>query len=129
MKKLTDMARVFQTRAYAPYSNFRVGAAVLADNGEIYGGCNVENASFGATICAERVAISQAISQGAKKIQEIAIVGDSDYTYPCGICRQFMVEFSDNLKVHIIGPNDVKSYDLAELIPFAFSSEELTENV
>lgn len=125
--KLFEMARDYQARAYAPYSHFHVGAAVLADDEKYYGGCNIENAAFPATICAERVAITKAISEGAKKIKQIAIVGDSEYTYPCGVCRQFMAEFSDDLTVHILGPNDVRSYKLNELLPFAFTSEDMDE--
>jgi cytidine deaminase len=125
MMTLFEMAKEYQTRAYAPYSNFRVGAAVLADDGKMYGGCNIETASFGGTICAERVAMTKAISQGATKMKQIAVIGDADYTYPCGICRQFMTEFSDDLIVHIIGPDDVRSYHLDELLPFAFTSEEM----
>ena len=125
MMTLFEMAKEYQTRAYAPYSNFRVGAAVLADDGKMYGGCNIETASFGGTICAERVAMTKAISEGATKMKQSAVLGDADYTYPCGICRQFMTEFSDDLIVHIIGPDDVRSYHLDELLPFAFTSEEM----
>lgn len=124
-----EMARDYQTRAYAPYSNFRVGAAVLADDEKLYGGCNIENASFGGTICAERVAMSKAISEGARSIREIAIIGDSDYTYPCGICRQFMAEFARDLTIHIIGPDQVRSYSLDDLLPHAFTSEEMNDEL
>lgn len=119
------MARDYQTRAYAPYSNFRVGAAVLAADDQLYGGCNIENASFGGTICAERVALSQAISRGVRQFKEIAIIGDADYTYPCGICRQFMAEFSPDMLVHIIGPDEIRHYRLSELLPHAFGPQEL----
>jgi len=125
--KLFELARDYQARAYAPYSHFRVGAAVLADDGNYYGGCNIENAAYPATICAERVAITKAISEGATKIHQIAVVGDSDYTYPCGVCRQFMAEFSDDLTVFILGPTEVLSYRLDELLPFAFTSEDMDE--
>lgn len=127
MKTMIDLARQYQSRAYAPYSNFQVGAVVLADNQQVYGGCNIENASFGGTICAERVAITKAISEGAHKIQEIVIVGGNDYTYPCGICRQFMAEFADQLKIHIIGADDnVRTYDMQDLLPHAFTGEEIS---
>lgn len=125
MKPLFELARDYQLRAYAPYSKFRVGAAVLADDGKLYGGCNIENASFGGTICAERVAMVKAISEGATKFSHIAVIGDSDYTYPCGICRQFMTEFSDNLQVHILGPDGERSYHLTDLLPHAFTGEEM----
>lgn len=130
MKTMIDLAKLYQTRAYAPYSKFRVGACVRADDGQLYGGCNIENASFGATICAERVAITKALSEGATKISEITIIGDSDYTYPCGICRQFMAEFADGLQIHIIGQDDsLRSYQLTELLPYAFTSEELSDEL
>ncbi len=97
------VSKAFEGRknAYAPYSNFKVGAAVLTEDGKIYTGCNIENASYGATNCAERTAIFKAISEGHKTIEAIAIVGViNDYTYPCGICRQVISEFaSDNTKI------------------------------
>lgn len=95
-KKLINVALDYRNRAYSPYSNFKVGAAVLFESGKIYGGCNVENASFGATNCAERTAIFRGISEGETTIKSIAIVGSlNEYTYPCGICRQVISEFGD----------------------------------
>lgn len=114
--------------AYAPYSNFKVGAAVLTEDGKIYTGCNIENASYGATNCAERTAIFKAISEGHKTIEAIAIVGViDDYTYPCGICRQVISEFaSDNTKI-ILGKGEneyiVKTID--EILPGAFTKKDL----
>ena len=93
-REMVDMALRARQNAYAPYSGFHVGAAVLADNGKIYTGCNIENSSFGATICAERAAIAKAITDGAKKILAVAVTSDSEGpTHPCCICRQVMSEF------------------------------------
>lgn len=115
-------------KAYAPYSNFKVGAAVLAENNVIYTGCNIENASYGATNCAERTAIFKAVSEGNRTIKAIAIVGvENDYTYPCGICRQVIVEFATKDIKIILGKSPteyiVKSMD--EILPGAFTKEDL----
>ncbi len=108
--------------AYTKYSNFNVGAALLTKSGKIYTGCNIENASFGATICAERVAFSKAISEGNREFEAIAIVSSSgDYTYPCGICRQFMSEWGTDLKLIFENGKDIKTCSLRELIPEAFT--------
>jgi cytidine deaminase len=89
-------------RAYAPYSNFRVGAALLADN-KIFTGCNIENASYSLTICAERVAAASAVAGGAKNFKEIAIASDSeDFIVPCGACLQFLGEFAEDLRVILV---------------------------
>lgn len=116
--------------AYAPYSNFRVGAAVLTKNGKLYTGCNVENVSFGATNCAERTAVYKAVSEGEREFEAIAITGDNgDYLPPCGICRQVLAEFAeDSLK--IILANSIEDYritTLGELLPGAFQSRNLTK--
>ncbi|MBC2579240.1 cytidine deaminase [Clostridium sp. DJ247] len=114
--------------AYVPYSNFRVGAAVLVEDGTIYNGCNIENASYGATNCAERTAIFKAVSEGHKEIEAIAIIGiQNDYTYPCGICRQVIAEFSSEHTKIILAKNEneyiVKS--LEEILPGAFTKKDL----
>lgn len=94
MQKLIELAKNAMINAYSPYSKFKVGAALLCENGKIYTGCNIENLSFGATICAERVALFKAISEGEKNFKSIAIISDSkDFIYPCGICRQVIREF------------------------------------
>ena len=94
-KKLAALAVAARKNAYVPYSHFSVGAAVLCSDGTVYTGCNIENGSFGATICAERVALTKAISDGRRSFDAIAIAADNgdDYIVPCGICRQFMSEF------------------------------------
>ena len=99
IKALVDRAIEYRLAAYAPYSRFKVGAAVLGTDGKIYGGCNIENASFGLTNCAERTAFFKAVSEGEREFAAIAIVGGPkenppvDYCYPCGVCRQVMAEF------------------------------------
>lgn len=114
--------------AYAPYSNFKVGASILTEDGTIYTGCNVENASFGATNCAERTAIFKAVSEGHRKIKAVAVVGsDDEYTYPCGICRQVMVEFAhEDFKIIIVkNVNEYIVKDINEILPGAFTIENL----
>jgi len=125
---LVKMATEAKDNAYAPYSGFRVGAAVLTDNGRIYTGCNVENSSYGATICAERTAVVKAVSDGETEIVAVAVAGDSErYTFPCGICRQVISEFGkDDTKVICINKNgQYKIYDLKDIIPHAFTGEDL----
>ena len=127
-KLLLEKAYEGRENAYAPYSNFKVGAAVLAENGKIYTGCNIENASYGATNCAERTAIFKAISEGNRKICAIAIVGaDDEYTYPCGICRQVIAEFADKNTEIILGKKSLEYIvkTLAEILPGAFTKEAL----
>lgn len=106
--------------AYAPYSDFRVGAALLAANGKVYTGCNIENVSFGATNCAERTAVFKAVSEGVREFEAIAITGDNgDYLPPCGICRQVLTEFGDD-SMKVILANTVEDYritTLGEMLP------------
>ncbi len=126
--KLMQEALKYRERAYVPYSNFKVGAAVLTSTGNIYGGCNIENASYGATCCAERTAIFKAISEGEKKLQAIAIVGDlKQLSYPCGICRQVISEFGDRDSDVIVftSLDNYKVYKLKEILPYAFTKEDL----
>lgn len=127
-KLLLEKAYEGRNNAYAPYSKFKVGAAVLMENGKIYTGCNIENASYGATNCAERTAIFKAISEGNRKIRAIAIVGtDDEYTYPCGICRQVIAEFADENTEIILGKKSLEYTvkTLAEILPGAFTKEAL----
>lgn len=127
-KMLVSKALQAKEKAYVPYSKFRVGAAVLTEDGEIYTGCNIENASYGATNCAERTAIFKAVSEGHTTIKAIAIVGiENDYTYPCGICRQVISEFaSEDIQI-ILGKNEneylIKT--LEEILPGAFTKKDL----
>lgn len=125
---LVSKALEARENAYVPYSNFKVGAAVLTEDNSIYTGCNIENASYGATNCAERTAIFKAISEGYNPIKAIAIVGiENEYTYPCGICRQVIAEFaSEDIKIIIAKNKDeyiVK--ELEEVLPGAFTKGDL----
>lgn len=98
--RLVDAAKKARAHAYSPYSGVRIGAAALAPDGKIYSGCNIENASYGLSCCAERTAIFKAVSDGARRIAAVAVVGDSEeFTAPCGACRQVMVEFNPKMKV------------------------------
>lgn len=125
-KLLYDRACAALENAYAPYSHFRVGACVLSEAGKMYSGCNIENASYGATICAERAAVSKAISDGAKSFKAIAIVGEKARAWPCGICRQVLNEFSDDMLI-ICGQlgKEYTVVSLKELLPHAFGPNEL----
>lgn len=119
---LIDKAKEATKFAYTKYSNFNVGAALLTKSGKIYTGCNIENSSYGATICAERVAFTKAVSEGEHEFEAIAIVSSSgDYTYPCGICRQFMSEWGTELKIVLENGKDIKLYTLDQLLPEAFT--------
>ena len=118
--------------AYAPYSKFKVGAALLADNGKIYTGCNIENVAFSPTNCAERTAFFKAISEGERNFSKIAIVGGkdgaiTDFVIPCGVCRQVMREFCDDDFIVIVAKseNEYKEYKLIELFPDGFSPNVL----
>ena len=118
---LLEHAHKAMQNAFAPYSKFKVGVALLGKSGKLYLGCNVENASYGAAICAERVAMCKAVSEGERDFEAIAVVSSGgDFTYPCGICRQFMSEFG--LDVHVIVSNgkETKEMTLAELLPNSF---------
>jgi len=108
--------------AYAPYSGFKVGAALLCSDGSIYKGCNVENASYPVTLCAERAAVASAVSNGNTKFKAIVITGGDEYCFPCGMCRQALAEFGDKdfLVVLAKSESDIKVYKLADLLPECF---------
>ena len=125
-KELIKRALEAQLRAYVPYSNFKVGAAVLMEDGKVFTGCNIEIASYSPTICAERTAIFKAISEGHKKIKTIAVVGDSNFTYPCGVCRQVIREFGKDATIIVANSEeDYREYRLEELLPHSFGPEDL----
>ena len=125
---LISKAIIAREKAYVPYSNFKVGAALITEDNKIYTGCNIENASYGATNCAERTAVFKAVSDGPIKIKAIAVVGDlENYTSPCGICRQVIVEFaSENIEI-ILAKNE-KDYivkTMEEILPGGFTKKNL----
>jgi cytidine deaminase len=123
---LITAARSAQARAYAPYSNFRVGAALEADDGSVFQGCNVENASYGLTICAERAAICAAVAAGATHFRRAVVVSDSDPpAAPCGACRQVLAEFGLDLSIEGVSPRGTVRWQLSQLLPSAFGPEHL----
>ena len=126
-KELIEEAKKAREKAYAPYSNFKVGAAVLTKNGKIFTGVNIENSSFGASVCAERVAVFNAINAGESKIVEVAVVTDKkDPAMPCGICRQVLKEFSKNLKIYAANlEGKIIETTLDKILPMAFTREDL----
>jgi cytidine deaminase len=120
---LIDEAREAMKHAHAPYSNFPVGAALRTKSGKVYRGANVENASLGLSVCAERVAVWKAVSSGSKDFDAIAIVTDAETpTPPCGACRQILLEFVDDLDVHISARGRTTTTHLAALLPNAFKT-------
>ena len=128
----TDEALILQAKdamknAYAPYSEFRVGSALLAKDGAVFKGCNVENASYGATNCAERTAVFKAVSEGYREFEKIAIVASSgDYASPCGICRQVLAEFMPEGKVLLYSEEKgMVTYTVRELLPMGFRKEDI----
>lgn len=115
---LIKKAREARERSYAPYSHFRVGAALLCTDGSLYTGCNIENASFTATVCAERTALFKAVSEGKRSFAAMAIAGDSPDCFPCGVCRQALSEFcEDDFEIIL---EDGSDYTLSELLPRSF---------
>ncbi|HHV45667.1 MAG TPA: cytidine deaminase [Tissierellia bacterium] len=129
IKELIRRALEAQKMAYVPYSRFRVGAALLTEDNHIYSGCNIEIASYSPTICAERTAIFKAVSEGHRKIKAIAIVGDSNFTFPCGVCRQVIREFGKDANIIIANSlDDYKVFTLDEILPYSFGPEDLNKN-
>lgn len=126
-KELIERATKVRTLAYAPYSNFKVGAAIRTKDGKIYTGCNVESASYGLTVCAERVAIWKAVSEGEKEFAEIAVVADTqELTPPCGVCRQIIWEFCHDIPVIFANlKGDTEVVQMKELLPRAFDTKFL----
>lgn len=123
---LVAAARAAQQRAYAPYSKFRVGAAIEAEDGTIFTGCNVENASYGLTICAERAAIGTAVTAGARRFRRAVVVSESDPpAAPCGACRQVLSEFGLDLELLMVGAAHERRATLRDLLPLAFGPEQL----
>lgn len=121
--ELLSIADKAMENAYAPYSDFKVGAALLCKDGTVFTGCNIENATYGATNCAERTAIFKAVSEGQRDFEAIAIVSSGGgETFPCGICRQVMAEFAPELKIILRDEKNTEHiYTLMELLPKSFS--------
>lgn len=127
-KKLITAANNARKYAQARYSGFKVGAALLTDDNEIITGCNVESSSYGLTICAERVALTKALSEGKTSFNKIAITANKgDITPPCGACRQLLYDYAPQLEVVLTKGDTIKSYKLTELLPLAFDDSQLGE--
>ena len=130
-RRLMEAAAGAREFSYSPYSGYCVGAALLAEDGRIFTGCNVENAGFSATNCAERTAVFKAVSEGARRFTAIAVVGGrrgevSSFCAPCGVCRQVLAEFCPSDLTVILGtPQDIRVHPLGELLPFSFTRAEL----
>ena len=118
------LAKKAMLNSYSPYSNFSVGASLLCSDGSVYTGCNIENVSFGATICAERTAIFKAISEGHRNFIKLGIVSsNNDLTFPCGICLQVMLEFMYDSEIVLEGKNNsIKVFKVNELLPSVFNN-------
>lgn len=122
LERLADLARGMLTRAYAPYSRFKVGAALESASGQVFTACNVENASYGLTMCAERSAVAQAVARGHRRFRRLVIVTDSDRAVaPCGACRQVVAEFGGDTEVFSFGNKETMRWQLKDLLPDAFS--------
>ena len=130
-QELLQLAIEARKNSYSPYSGFKVGAALLGKSGKVYGGCNVENAAYSPTNCAERTAIFKAVSEGEREFSAIAIVGGkgeepADFCAPCGVCRQVLAEFCDgDFRIVLGTPKDVRVFTLAEILPLSFGKNDL----
>lgn len=124
--ELVSLAKKELKNSYSPYSGFKVAAALITKSGNVYTGANIENSSYSATVCAERVALFKAISNGEREFEAIAIVCEKgDFCYPCGVCRQVMSEFCDeSFRIILEGNNIIKSHTLEELLPHSFKLKD-----
>lgn len=130
-QELMSLAVEARKQSYSPYSSFRVGAALLAKSGKVYLGCNIENAAYTPTNCAERTALFKAVSEGEREFTAIAIVGGrgetiADFCAPCGVCRQVLAEFCDeDFRLVFGNPDKIKTYTFAEILPLSFGKNDL----
>ena len=126
-KELIKLALEAREKSYSPYSNFKVGAAILTKSGKVFTGCNIESASYTPTICAERTALSKCVSEGYTDIEKVAVVGSLEkISYPCGVCRQFLREFgSDITIISATSVDNFTEYKLNDLLPNSFGPEDL----
>ncbi len=125
IKEMIRVAKKYGARAYAPYSGYRVGAAILASDGSVYGACNVENVSYGASTCAEQAALHRAVAEGKKKFLAIMVTAsDKKRPVPCGICRQVLWELAGDLTVFVNHHGKWESHLLSELYPFPFAKQK-----
>ena len=129
-RELVETAADTMKNAYAPYSGFKVGAALLAENGAVYSGCNTENASYPAGICAERAALAAAVTAGERKFMKLAVVGGksgiiTDFCTPCGICRQALSEFGGDTEILLFNGSMIKKLRLSDLLPESFGRDSL----
>ncbi len=130
MEKITDQMLLdtavdMLNFSYVPYSGYPVGAALLGEDGKVYTGCNVENAAYGNTLCAERTALCKAVSEGARKFTAIAIAARGSAPFPCGACRQSLYEFAPNLRVLVTWDGNVREAKLRDLLPEGFGPSSL----
>ena len=129
VERLAKLARQMLTCAYAPYSGFRVGAALEADSGEVFTGCNVENASYGLTICAERTAAVSAVAGGHRCFRRLVIATEGDRAAaPCGACRQVLAEFGSEMEVYSVANKETKRWLVRDLIPDAFGPDAFSDD-
>jgi cytidine deaminase len=130
-EKLCELAKEAMTHSYSPYSGYKVGAALLCKDGTVYTGCNIENAAYTPTICAERTAIFKAVYDGKREFAAIAVCGGKDGVLagqfpPCGVCRQVMREFcGDDFVIYMVNPNGHETVTLAQLLPYSFSNANM----
>lgn len=124
IERLVGEAKAARKKAFAPYSGFTVGAALITNGGKIYYGCNIENPSLMLSFCAERAALINALVEGEKKIKALAIVsGDKDYCFPCGACRQMLAEFAPEIDIYIASEKGIKKFSISELLPHQFKKK------
>jgi cytidine deaminase len=127
--RLLEEAREACIKSYSPYSHYAVGAAVLTNDGQIFSGTNIENASYGLTICAERIAVGNAVSAGNADIRAVAVYTNGGGAAPCGACRQFIIEFGKDIVIFFRNGNEIIQRAIEELLPYAFTKAALNKKI